>query len=382
MSKGTIVYVGGFELPDKNAAAHRVLGNAKAFKQLGYDVVFIDVDKSLDYNFPIENTSKVIQNFDCWSIPYPKTRKQWIKYLSDTKNVKNTINKYTNVQMVICYNYQALALFKLKRYCKKNSIKILADCTEWYSARGNGVVFGIIKGLDSFFRMRVLQKNMDGLIVISRYLEDYYKRCKNVICIPPLVDIKEKKWKRVKKLENDCLTLVYAGSPGKDKDRLDILIKAISSIKDKKVLLNIIGITKQQYLANYPKNKNMLEVLDSKINFFGRQDHIKTLDCVKAADFSIFFRDDNRVTRAGFPTKLVESISCGVPVITNVTSDIEEYLVDGRNGHLIDITQEFSDVLYKVICEASKQVNNVISDRFHFSCFLNVLDSLVIGVGK
>ncbi len=382
MSKGTIIYVGGFELPDKNAAAHRVLGNAKAFRQLGYDVVFIDVDKSLDYNVSLENTSKVVQNFDSWSIPYPKTKKQWIKYLSDIKSVIYIISKYKNVQMVICYNYQALALFKLKRYCRRNSVRIIADCTEWYSARGNGVLFGVIKGLDSFFRMRILQKKMDGLIVISRYLEDYYKRCKTVVCVPPLVDIQEEKWKRIKKQENDYLTLVYAGSPGKDKDRLDILINAISSIKFKHVLLNIVGITKQQYLVNYPKSQNMLEVLDNRINFFGRLDHIKALDCVKSADFSIFFRDDNRVSRAGFPTKLVESISCGVPVITNATNDIEEYLVDGKNGYLIDITQEFNDVLYKVICESSKLVSNAMSDRFHFNRFLNVLDALITGADK
>ena len=29
MEKGTILYIGGFELPDKNAAAHRVLSNGK-----------------------------------------------------------------------------------------------------------------------------------------------------------------------------------------------------------------------------------------------------------------------------------------------------------------------------------------------------------------
>ena len=31
--KGSIVYVGAFMMPDKNAAAHRVLNNAKIFKE-------------------------------------------------------------------------------------------------------------------------------------------------------------------------------------------------------------------------------------------------------------------------------------------------------------------------------------------------------------
>ncbi len=58
MSKGTILYVGGFELPDKNAAAHRVLSNGKIFRELGYNVVFIDVDKSLQYESDILTTKK------------------------------------------------------------------------------------------------------------------------------------------------------------------------------------------------------------------------------------------------------------------------------------------------------------------------------------
>lgn len=43
MHKGTILYVGGFELPDKNAAAHRVLSNAKIFRELGYNVFFAEL---------------------------------------------------------------------------------------------------------------------------------------------------------------------------------------------------------------------------------------------------------------------------------------------------------------------------------------------------
>ena len=37
---GTVIYVGNFEMPDKNAAAHRVLNNAKIFKELEYRVCF------------------------------------------------------------------------------------------------------------------------------------------------------------------------------------------------------------------------------------------------------------------------------------------------------------------------------------------------------
>ena len=41
MRQGTVIYAGNFELPDKNAAAHRVVNNAKLFKELGFDTVFL-----------------------------------------------------------------------------------------------------------------------------------------------------------------------------------------------------------------------------------------------------------------------------------------------------------------------------------------------------
>ena len=42
MSK-SILYLGGFELPDKNAAAQRVMANAKLLGEMGFDVSFIGI---------------------------------------------------------------------------------------------------------------------------------------------------------------------------------------------------------------------------------------------------------------------------------------------------------------------------------------------------
>ena len=48
--KGTIIYYGGFSLPDKNAAANRVVSNGKIFKALGYNVVFLGADYSGEWD--------------------------------------------------------------------------------------------------------------------------------------------------------------------------------------------------------------------------------------------------------------------------------------------------------------------------------------------
>ena len=46
------------------------------------------------------------------------------------------------------------------------------------------------------------------------------------------------------------------------------------------------------------------------------------------------------MTMAGFPTKFVESISCGTPVITNKTSDLDKYLVESKNGFWLTIDND------------------------------------------
>ena len=43
MTKGTIIYMGNYELPDKNAAAHRVMNNGKIFTALGYQAAYLGI---------------------------------------------------------------------------------------------------------------------------------------------------------------------------------------------------------------------------------------------------------------------------------------------------------------------------------------------------
>lgn len=389
MDSKTIFYIGGFELPDKNAAAHRVLGNAKILRDLGYRVVLIGVDKSLPWKQDIFATCHDVQGFQCLSVPYPKSSMEWIGYLSDISMIRNAADRYPDLDAVICYNYPAAALMRLKSYCRSKGIRIMADCTEWYSTRGSSILFKIIKGTDSFLRMRILQKQMDGLIVISRFLGNYYSKCRNVAVIPPLADLNEEKWKISSDTENESsqtgIRFAYAGSPGKTKDKLGFIIDLLGRIQDNRnYLFSVIGITKEQYLEMYPNHTELLSKLDGKVVFYGRVSHQESIDHIKNADFSLFIREDSRLTRAGFPTKFVESISCGTPVITTKTSDLEEYLQVGENGYFIDITDRdeavalFEKILGMPHQEMKRMKENCRQSRmFHFEKYKELLQSVI-----
>ena len=76
----------------------------------------------------------------------------------------------------------------------------------------------------------------------------------------------------------------------------------------------------------------------------------------------IYFRNKNRVSLAGFPTKFVEALSLSTPVITNNVGDIGEYLIDGKNGYVCENT--IKSIIEKLL-EISKIDQNKYSKLSH-----------------
>lgn len=379
MSKGTVLYIGGFELPDKNAAAHRVLNNAKILRDIGYNVKFLGVDKS-------NNGSKIkeqdVQGFEYWAIPRAKSTMSELRYYFSISFFKKMIKKNNDVKIVICYNYQSGAFLRIKSYCKKNNIKLIADCTEWYTSANK------IRSIDSNIRMSYIQKNIDGVICISSYLESYYKNHIHTILLPPLVDKSEEKWGYESiDFGDNKLHFVYSGTPGKNKDKLNLIIDVLDELSNG-FRLHIIGISKEQYLSAYPEHADNLEKLSGIVDFVGRVSHTESFKYVKSADFVIFIRESTRTNNAGFPTKYVESSSAGTPVITTKTSDLGEYIKQGENGFIIDgyDKKAIYEALEKVMMlsenemSAIKEYCRAHKDDFDYKKFVYQMDEFVKAV--
>lgn len=341
-----ILYVGGFELPDKNAAAQRVVSNSKAFRELGYNTFFIGLSKTSK-----DNVVKEYENFEYINLSYPKFIKEWYVYLTSIRELIPFLQKKPD--LIIAYNYPAIALNKLRKWSNKNNIPLIADCTEWYEADGN-IIFRAIKSFDTNYRMRVVQPKLDGMIAISSFLCNYYKkRMKFVINIPPLVDTSMSKWETKSRISTEVskIKLVYAGSPGTGrKDRLDLIFDAFAMLEPnvrKNYTMSVVGLTKEEYEKAF--NKNVPEVISDILFFKGRLSHIDTLTEIKSSDINVFFRDSNLANTAGFPTKFAESISCGTPVLTNKTSNIDDYLEEGVNGFFVQLeAKAVSEKLYEI----------------------------------
>ena len=95
---------------------------------------------------------------------------------------------------------------------------------------------------------------MDGVIAISSYLYEYYKRKVKTVEIPPLVDLQEDKWNLGEKHSKKAhigTRFIYAGSPSAQKERLDLIVNSIENSELPDLYIDIIGITKEQYDLMY-----------------------------------------------------------------------------------------------------------------------------------
>lgn len=371
-NKGTILYVGGFELPDKNAAAHRVLNNAKIFRELGFNVVFCGVNREITSD---ENYTELISGFDSMPTSYPASAKQWIKQMLDSKHYMKMFSLYKDIRLVICYNLHSVPLARLLHFCKKRGIKLIVDCTEWYENKFSLNPIKLIKCVDTFLCMRVFQKKCDGMIAISSYLADYYKRSvKHTVVVPPLVDLEDEKFIfGGEKPQNEITTLVYSGSPSASKELLGEVVKCLNNITDLDFRLKIVGIDYEQFCSMY----NALPDRE-KIEFMGRVPHKNALQTVRESDYAIIIRPKTRVTMAGFPTKFAEAISVGTAVIANATSDLADYLKDGNNGYLVD-TNNLEKELRNILMAQKK--NNVNKEQFYYKKYLSLFKKYFGNIG-
>lgn len=344
--KNIILYVGKFELPHGTAAAQRVNVNKKILESLNYDVRFISTFESE------ESIKKYKEHVNINNISEKK-------FLYDISYIKNIVQEIgvENIHSIIFYNYPSLALLRAGNYLRKEGIKVISDCTEWYSIPQKAPILRkFIKTLDTELRMRYVHKKIDGVICISTYLQKYYNECGvNTVLIPNVLDLSDRKWDKLEsKLDITKIKFIYAGNPGKDfeKENLDLIVQVFNklTLNFSNIELKIIGVNSDYftdiYINRYKRKPNL-----NKISFEGRKNHLEVIEKVKESDYFIFFRPKSKANLAGFPTKLVEAFGSLTPVITNNIGDVSLYINNGINGFVLntnDLSQlekEISSIL-------------------------------------
>jgi len=356
MTSDWVAYVGPFMFPTGQAGSRRVYGVASSLVQAGYHVVVgsgeplpktrvIHHNKkggSLSYlglsEIPDDNLSKV-GKITKWLIMLGDQTIKWL----DAQNPKPT--------HVILYGSHSSFIIRLLSWCRRHQVALILDLVEWYDpSHVSGGILGPIN-VSTQLALRMLNTKSDGVIAISTYLENYYRKHKcNTLRVPVTLDTK-KITANTSRRRNPLqpITLAYTGVPGK-KDLINEVIEAILQLDQTGQRLQLImaGPQEREILQLPAFRSRGYSLLPDSIKTVGQKSHQKALKLVENADFMPLLRPLQRFAQAGFPTKVAESLAVGTPVICNITSDLGDYIHDGKEGL---ICQDYSVDAFKIALE-------------------------------
>lgn len=368
MSKETLIYAGGFVLPDKNAAANRVVSNGKLFGLLGYRTVFLGAAPDGER---FDGIRQVTGCADMYEQPHPETSAEWIRHMFSVENIDKLVKKYENVKAVILYNAPFFTLLKAKAYFRKKNVEVYYDCTEWTADTDGSFLKRTVKSADEFLIRNFAHRVADKLIVISSMMKRKYGERRPLLLLPPLVDINDGIWHQNAGNREDVFEFCFAGVPDANKDSLDKVVQAFSRLDADGVRLRIVGVSREEFEKLYP-DCGVLPEIGKKISFTGRVSHREAVGYILGCDCYVFLRDADRRNNAGFPTKFAEAYSCGVPIITTDVSDIKKYITDKRKGCVIDSlsAEKVTAAMLEYISKKNDKNCITLDGSFHYESYL------------
>lgn len=389
MSSDGLIVVGRLSYPSGSAPSNRVHLYCKALKEAnGFPFVI-----NLNSSFTKPQHFNYLSRYE--GVPFyysQKTPMRQNKLLPRNFNkMKGLINSFIvinrlkkNHKLKILFFSTSfldeLIFFVFLRFLKISTIR---ECNEspFFKVNENKV-----SKFDKFLLYHRL-KLWDEIIVISDYLNAYYSKIfpKNKIFqIPILVDMTRFS-NSVKTRIDGKKVITYIGYLGGSKDGLEILIEAISIVRNKlyDIRLELVGSAPKEDIIRL-KNKIAALGLNDIVFFLGSKD-IDEIPCILSnSDLLVLARPNNNQAKAGFPTKLGEYLASGKPLVITKTGEIQKYLIDNKSAYLAapgDINNFADKVIFALNDENAEKIGtngyDVANKNFNYKLYCKEIIEII-----
>ena len=373
--------------PCEDAGAIRQHATAKILQELGYSVTV------LGYGKPTGKHLLVYDGVNYISFR-PTSNNVFIRLvyraLFGLRALMFIYRKCSDTSLILVVDTLPYAMKAIARYAWRRNITLVHDSVEWYSPEEypDGE-----RNREYRFKEktnRVLIGKGWRVMAISRYLQDHFSKvCDRVVRIPVIMDVANIEYRTDLQDNIDKTHFVYAGGPGR-KDYLKEIVEAFCLL-DKMSLqnleLHIIGVNEEQLKSVCGVSETCIESLGNALVVHGRIPHEEAVHWVREADYTLLFRDsDLRYAKAGFPTKIVESLSCGTPPVCNLSSDLELYLQNGLNAIIAEgfAPEQIKEALIRALeCSKNQRImmrsnaRRTACECFDYHQYVDVMDWLI-----
>ena len=388
MGKNTFIIVTANNYPHGDAGAVRLQAFADILSTLGYSPYVICMGQTTHFK------QKVLDNVCYMSLRYPS--RSFVSRVKGrllyTKNLKRVLRSFSSPDIKgILIDSGNDSTFKfIKEFARKSDIPLYYDSVEWYSASEfkNGERSHIYQNNNNLNTTIVDAEYK--VIAISEYLRKHFEsRGIHTVRIPMLMDVKSIPVRNNYISEDSRIKIVYAGSIG-PKDHIRELVDSIGVLDEterSQIEFCVIGITKEQYVKQFGKVDE--RVMDKSVRFMGRVERSIVLEQLQSADFAFLLRPaQERYAMAGFPTKVVEGLASGLPMLCNDSSDLALYLQDGVNSVMIDdcSTESCVKALRKVLTYSREELNGMkiaarktAEENFDWRLYVDIIRCFIAG---
>lgn len=273
-------------------------------------------------------------------------------------NTRN-YSKYKIIRVVFKYYYYLITCYKILKSNKKEQIDYLFISNDFLDILFLFTAFGKVAKIKTIFitdeypePIRVylakdiplwkkmmynfILKKQNSLIFMTEYLNDFYnsKLKKPYHILPSITDTSRFDISINEKI--DCKYLCYMGNMELSKDNVDNIIYAFNIIKDNHpdVFFFLYGAPSpkdEQYLKNIIFNLG----LGNRVFIKGRVNSSEVPSILKKAYVLVSSQPKTKRAEGGFPTKLGEYMSTGIPTILTDVGEITKYVKDGVHIHIV-----------------------------------------------
>jgi glycosyltransferase involved in cell wall biosynthesis len=190
-------------------------------------------------------------------------------------------------------------------------------------------------------------------------LDEYFKKKKVISRYIPFVSNTNSTPFTLKNRLNkrkDVTVFMYAGIPVRGRDLLIEMIRGFNLLTENEkstILFIVVGVSGKEMIRMGLPISQYVDSCQYTV-YLGRRPHNIVDDLYRYIDFSLLLKPEKkRFSKAGFPTKISESLAHGVPVVCNISSDLSKYLKDGVNSFIVPQSsiKSFAGTIHRALQE-------------------------------